>query len=94
MWLSVALMYAILFAGLFLVGLTVIEAGYLQSQLGHPVNLTDYLHLSWLAASLGTLAGALGSNFDSDEAIREATYSRREHQRRQRADSYSDSGDG
>ena len=91
-WLSVALMYAILFAGLFVIGLTVIEAGYLQSQLGHPVNLSDYAHLAWLAASLGTLAGALGSNFDSDEAIREATYSRREHQRRQVTDSYSDSG--
>ncbi len=89
-WLSVALMYLLLWAMLFLVGLAVIEAGYLESQLGHPVSLLDYLGLSWLAASLGTLAGALGSNFDSDEAIREATYSRREHQRRQLADSYDD----
>ncbi len=89
-WLSVALMYVLLWVLLFLVGLAVIEAGYLQSQLGHAVNLLDYLHLSWLAASLGTLAGALGSNFDSDAAIREATYSRREHQRRQLADTYDD----
>lgn len=89
-WLSVALMYVLLWSMLFLVGLAVIEAGYLESQLGHPVNLFDYVHLSWLAASLGTLAGALGSNFDSDEAIREATYSRREHQRRQLADTYDD----
>ncbi|WP_298585558.1 hypothetical protein [uncultured Kocuria sp.] len=89
-WLSVALMYVLLWTMLFLVGLAVIEAGYLESQLGHPVTLLDYLDLSWLAASLGTLAGALGSNFDSDEAIREATYSRREHQRRQLADSYDD----
>jgi hypothetical protein len=81
-------MYALLWSLLFLVGLAVIEADYLRSQLGHPVNLLDYGHLSWLAASLGTLAGALGSNFDSDEAIREATYSRREHQRRQLADAY------
>lgn len=87
-WLSVALMYVLLWVLLFLVGLAVIEAGYLQSQLGHAVTLLDYLHLSWLAASLGTLAGALGSNFDSDAAIREATYSRREHQRRQLADTY------
>ena len=68
--------------------LTVIEGGYLGSQLGHPVTLLDYGHLSWLAASLGTLAGALGSSFDSDEAVREATYSRRVHQRRKLADSY------
>ncbi|MEX5261666.1 hypothetical protein [Kocuria sp. CPCC 205263] len=39
---------------------------------------------------LAALAGALGSNFDSDEAIREATYSRREHQRRRLADTYDD----
>ncbi|WP_157571288.1 MULTISPECIES: hypothetical protein [Kocuria] len=89
-WLSVAMMYVLLWAMLFVVGLAVIEAGYLESQLGHPVNVLDYGHLAWLAASLGTLAGALGSNFDSDEAIREATYSRREHQRRQLADTYED----
>lgn len=90
MWISVAMMYLVLWSLLFLIGLAVIEADYFQSQLGHPVNLLDYGHLSWLAASLGTMAGALGSNFDSDEAIREATYSRREHQRRQLADSYDD----
>lgn len=89
-WLSVALMYVVLWSALFGVGLAVIDAGYLQSQLGHPVSLLDYVQLSWLASSLGTLAGALGSNFDSDEAIRVATYSRREHQRRQLADSYDD----
>ncbi len=89
-WFSVALMYVLLWGLLFLVGLAVIATDYLQSQLGHPVNLLDYGHLSWLAASLGTLAGALGSNFDSDEAIREATYSRREYQRRQLADSDDD----
>jgi hypothetical protein len=68
----------------------VISAEYLQSQLGHPVNFFDYTKLSWLAASLGTVAGALGSNFDSDEAIREATYSRRQNERRKLTDSYED----
>src|SRR5699024_6425702 len=37
---------------------------------------------------MGTLAGALGSNFDSPESIREATYSRRYHQRRELFDTY------
>lgn len=84
--LGVSMMYGLLWAMLFLISLAVIASSYLQSQLGHPVALLDYGHLSWLAASLGTLAGALGSNFDSDDAIREATYSRREYQRRQLAD--------
>ncbi|MFC7403451.1 hypothetical protein [Citricoccus sp. GCM10030269] len=89
-WLSVGMMYMVLWSVLFTAGLVVIEADDLQSQLKHPVSLLDYGHLSWLAASLGTLAGALGSNFDSEDAIREATYSRREHQRRQLADSHDD----
>lgn len=87
---SVVMMYGLLWAGLFLIGLVVIDAGYLQEQLRHSVTLLDYASLSWLAASLGTLAGALGSNFDGDSVIREATYSRREHQRRQMSDSYKD----
>lgn len=57
---------------------------------GHPVNLVGYLQLSWLATSLGTLAGALGSNSASEETVREATCSRRVHQRRELADDYED----
>jgi hypothetical protein len=85
---GVALMYGVLWAVLFVAGLVVIPPDYLQSQLGHPVTLVDYLRLSWLAASLGTMAGALGASFDSPDAIREATYSRREHERRQLAGDY------
>ncbi|WP_313480006.1 hypothetical protein [Microbacterium sp.] len=81
--LSVTMVYILLLVVLFVAALIVIAAGYLESQLGHRVSVLDYAKLSWLAASLGTLAGALGSNFDSDDAIREATYSRREHERRQ-----------
>jgi hypothetical protein len=88
--LSVSLMYLILYAVLLCGALIVIASSYLETQLGHPVTLLDYAGLSWLAASLGTLAGALGSNFDSDDSIREATYSRREHQRRNLTNSYNE----
>lgn len=88
--LSVTMMYAVLFTLVFFGAVAVISTEYLQSELQHPVNFTDYIELSWLAASLGTTAGALGSNFDSDEAIREATYSRRQHERRKLADSQED----
>ncbi|MCW2134930.1 hypothetical protein [Arthrobacter sp. VKM Ac-2550] len=84
--LSVAAMYLILFAVLFLGSLAVISGDYLQSQLKHPVSPIDYARLAWLASSLGTFAGALGSSFDSDESIREATYSRRQQERRKLAD--------
>ncbi|GAA4284453.1 hypothetical protein GCM10022261_19840 [Brevibacterium daeguense] len=91
--LGVVQIYLVIFAVLFVLALTIVEKGYLEEQLGHAVNAVDYLHLSWLSASLGTLAGALGSNFNSEEMIREATYSRRVYERRKLAGSFGDSDD-
>lgn len=71
----------------------VVDADYLSSQLQQPAGLRNYIDLSWLAASLGTLAGALGSSFDDDEDIREATYSRRWHERRKMFDTYDNASD-
>lgn len=87
---GVALLYLVLYSVLFLLSLTVIERGYLAEELGHSVALTDYFSLSWLSASLGTLAGALGSNFNDPDTIREATYSKRVYQRRKLADEFED----
>lgn len=83
--LSVTLMYILLYLVLLGAALLIITGDYLASQLSRPVSLLDHLKLTWLAASLGTLGGAIGSNFDSDRAINQATYSRREYERRQRA---------
>lgn len=83
---SVLMAYVLLYLVLLLGGFTVITPDYLESQLAHPVSVRDYLQLAWLASSLGLMAGALGSNFDSEGAIREATYSRRQRQRRQLAE--------
>lgn len=87
------LMYLALFAGLFVMGLAVVEADYLTTELQHPAGLDDYVRLSWLSASLGTLAGALGSNFDQANDIREATYTKQWHRRREMFDSYRDHED-
>ena len=87
---SVVLMYVILFAAMLVLALTVIDASFLRSQVMHPVGIGDYVRLAWLTASMGTLAGALGSNFDSADAVREATYSQRYHQRRELFDTYQD----
>lgn len=88
MGIGVTLTYLILFFGLLILALVIVDASYLTSQLEHDATLESYLRLSWLAASLGTLAGALGANFDSDDAIRQATYSKRWHERREMFDSY------
>lgn len=87
---SVALMFLVLFAFLFVLGLVVVDASQLSTELMHPASFFNYPQLAWLAACLGTLAGALGSNFDSDEEIRRATYSKRENERRQRRETDSE----
>ena len=50
---------------------------------GHGVAFGEYLNLSWLSASLGTIAGGPGSSLDNEESVRRATFSRRECKRRQ-----------
>lgn len=77
-----------LFGVLLLLSLIVVESGYLSEELGYPAQFVDYLSLTWLSASLGMLAGALGSNFNSEESIREATYSNRAYERRKLADEF------
>jgi hypothetical protein len=83
-FLGVACMYVVLFVVTLLAASTVIPASYMQAQLGHPVSSADYLTLAWLASSMGTVAGALGSSLESEEAVRQATYSKREQERRAR----------
>lgn len=81
---GVACAYAVLFVITFVGAATVIDPGYLARSLGHPVTPGTYLTLAWLASSMGTFAGALGSSLESEDAVHRATYSKRELQRRER----------
>ncbi|MEV4729692.1 hypothetical protein [Saccharopolyspora sp. NPDC049426] len=81
---GVLCMYALLFGLTALGSATVISPEYLSGQLGHPATPLDYLGLSWLASSMGTVAGALGSSLETESAVRRATYSKRERERRAR----------
>ncbi|MFD2415975.1 hypothetical protein [Amycolatopsis pigmentata] len=83
-FLGVACIYAVLLVVTTLAALAVISAPYLAKSLGHTADFGNYLKLAWLSASLGTVAGALGSSFESEEAVQQATYSRRERERRAR----------
>lgn len=92
---GVASMYVLLFALILLGAVAVISGDYLGTTLGHPVGIPDYLVLTWLASSLGTLAGALGSGLENETAIRRAVYSTGEQQRRTRhREEAADSGEG
>ncbi|WP_026532648.1 hypothetical protein [Arthrobacter sp. H41] len=80
---AVSAMYLGLFTVIFGGALIIINSEYLSAQLGHPAGIDEYLNLAWLSASLGTIAGALGSSLDDEESVRKATFSSREYDRRQ-----------
>src|SRR5919106_1176700 len=61
---AVLLAYAILFLLLFVAAWIFVPGGYFQSTLKHPVGFGEYLTLSWLGASLATVAGALGASLE------------------------------
>jgi hypothetical protein len=81
---GVACMYAILFVLTLVAAAALIDSGYLHATLEHPVHVADYLRIVWLTASIGIVAGAIGSSLESEEAIRNATYSTRERERQAR----------
>lgn len=60
----------------------VLPVGPMESILAHPVDAGTYLRLAALVTAAATAGGALGSGFDSDEAVRRAAYGRRERDRR------------
>jgi hypothetical protein len=95
--LGVVCMYVILYVVTLCAGLITIDNGYLSRQLGHPAGFAGYATITWLACSVGIAAGALGSSFESEEAVRKATYSRREQARREsrnKRDEDDDKGQG
>jgi hypothetical protein len=87
---GVACMYSILYLLALLVAGITIDSDYLQSQLHHPAGIGSYATIVWLTSSVGIVAGALGSSFESEDAVRKATYSRREQERQSRRDERTD----
>lgn len=82
---GVLLMYFALFSLTLLGAVTVIPASYLSIELRHEATVLDYVALAWLASSMGTIAGALGSSMETRREVQHATFSRREQARRAKA---------
>jgi Na+/melibiose symporter-like transporter len=81
--LSVAVLfsYGVLFVLVLLAAGALLNSSFLQSNLGHPVGLSDYMRLSWMTSSLATVAGSLGSGLEHEETVREAAYGYRQRRR-------------
>jgi hypothetical protein len=62
----------------------VLDPDVMGSYVKTPLGYGDLLVLAWFVASAATVGGGLGSGLESDEAIRAATYSKREQDRRDR----------
>jgi hypothetical protein len=73
--------YAALFTLLFGAAALVVDARVLRAVDGHAVGAVEYAKLAWMAASLATVAGALGSGLESASAVRQAAYGHRQRRR-------------
>ncbi|WP_110689483.1 hypothetical protein [Salinicola endophyticus] len=82
--LGVGCYYAILFA-LFLVAVILfVPASLLEATVESSIGWWNFPALAWLATSVATVAGALGSSLESDETIRGATYGYRQQLRQRK----------
>lgn len=78
---SVTALYLMLAAAILTVGLLLIDPEFMSNTIGQEATFGNYLDIAWLSASLGTVAGAIGSNFDDDTELRNLTQGSREAQR-------------
>lgn len=78
---SVGILYLLLFGAILAVGLLLIDPEFLGDTIGDEATLASYVDIAWLSASMGTVAGAIGSNFDNDADLRNLTQGSREKQR-------------
>jgi hypothetical protein len=79
---GVLCMYAGVFAIVLAASTFTMDPGYFHSQIGRHVHVGDYFIVTWLASSMAIVAGALGTGFETEEAVRQAAYSYRERERR------------
>ncbi|STC69504.1 Uncharacterised protein [Corynebacterium pilosum] len=91
--LAATILYVLVFAVMTVLTAAIVPTDYLASSVSVPTGWFSYFTIGWLSASLGTFAGAIGSNFDESAEIVGATYSEREYERRRKWGQFDDQQD-
>ena len=61
--------------------LLLIDPEFMTQEIGEDAAFLNYIDIAWLSASMGVVAGAIGSNFDDDADLKNLTQGSREAQR-------------
>jgi hypothetical protein len=61
---AAVMIYTTVFVALLVVSVVIVDTNFFRQQVGDEAFPWGYAKLAWLTASLGTLAGAIGSSFD------------------------------
>jgi hypothetical protein len=88
--LGISVLYIGLFLALLAGMLFLIDGGLLEQVTKQSADVTDYLRIAWLGASVATVAGALGSSLENDKEVREAAYGYRQRERMDEASNNAD----
>lgn len=78
---SVTSLYVLLFLGILAMALLLIDPEFMTQTIGEDAAFRNYLDIAWLSASMGVVAGAIGSNFDDGADLKNLTQGTREAQR-------------
>lgn len=77
----VVALYVALWIFILVAGVIVIDPSFMAGVIGGDISILNYMSIAWLSASMGVVAGALGSGFDDQLDLRHITMGARERQR-------------